>query len=90
MSIVLSPTLVVFATSDEASSDNVDNNNDDWNESCKDAGYDHGRDASFSQDTHDHCGDETGGDEAYYDGFIDGCMSVEGNTRDMCESATYA
>jgi hypothetical protein len=28
------------------------------------------------------CGD------AYYDAFIEGCMSVEGNTRDVCEAAT--
>ena len=24
----------------------------------------------------------------YYTGFIDGCISVEGNTMDVCESAT--
>ena len=29
------------------------------------------------------CGD------TYYDAYIEGCMS-EGNTRDMCESATDA
>jgi hypothetical protein len=60
----------------------------EWNDSCGDAGYDDGRDGPFSQGTYDHCGDEVGGDDAYYNGFIDGCMSVEGNTRDVCESAT--
>ena len=35
-----------------------------------------------------HCGDEATGDKAYLDGFVDGCMSIEGNTRDVCESAT--
>ena len=60
----------------------------DWNDSCRDAGYDDGQNGPFSEDTHDHCGDEVGGDDAYYEGFIDGCMSVEGNTKDVCESAT--
>ena len=47
-----------------------------------------GQNGPFSVDTYDHCGDEKGGDEAYYKGFIDGCMPVEGNTKDVCESAT--
>jgi hypothetical protein len=42
-----------------------------------------------SQSTYDHCGDESGGADAYYEGFINGFMAVEGNTRDICESATY-
>jgi hypothetical protein len=36
------------------------------------------------------CGEEEGGADAYYDIFIDGCMSVEGNTREVCEQATDA
>jgi hypothetical protein len=59
-------------------------------ESCYDAGFDDGEKGPFNEATWDHCGDEEGGDDAYYDGFIDGCMSVEGNTRDVCESATDA
>ena len=65
-------------------------NNEVWNESCRDSGYRAGQNGPFSQETYDHCGDEDGGDDAYYDGFIDGCMSVSGNTRDVCESATDA
>jgi hypothetical protein len=42
----------------------------------------------FSQETYDHCGDEEGGDDAYYERFNDGCMSIEGNTKDVCEPAT--
>ncbi|HYZ58338.1 MAG TPA: hypothetical protein VE544_01675 [Nitrososphaeraceae archaeon] len=68
----------------------TENNNDDWNYSCRDAGYDDGRNGPFEQGTYNHCGDEPGGDKAYLDGFIDGCISVEGNTRDVCESATDA
>lgn len=41
------------------------------------------------QMTYDHC-KEQGGAEAYYHGFIDGCMSVEGNMLEACESATDA
>jgi hypothetical protein len=32
--------------------------------------------------------EEVGGADEYYDAFIEGCMSVEGNTRDVCEAAT--
>jgi hypothetical protein len=57
--------------------------------SCYDSGYDDGQNGPFSQGTYDHCG-EGYGDDDYYEGFIDGCISVEDNTRDVCESATDA
>jgi hypothetical protein len=66
------------------------NASNEWNDSCYDAGYDDGQNNPFNHDTYDHCADEEGGDQAYYDGFIDGCKSVEGNTRVVCESATDA
>lgn len=62
----------------------------DWNDSCYDSGFRAGQNGPFSQPTWDHCGDEEGGDDAYYKGFIKGCMSVEGNSNDVCESATDA
>jgi hypothetical protein len=62
----------------------------EWNDSCYDAGFSDGQNEPFNQSTYDHCGDEQGGADAYYEGFIHGCMSVEGNTRDTCESATDA
>ena len=65
-----------------------DDDDEGWNDSCRDAGFKDGQDHPFNHATYDHCGDEQGGADAYYDGFIDGCMSVEGNTRDVCESAT--
>ncbi len=37
----------------------------------------------------DNCG-PLNSDNRYYQGFIDGCMSVEGNTREVCESSTDA
>ena len=50
--------------------------------SCYDRGFIDGEDHPFSQNTYDKCGDE------YYQGFIAGCMSIEGNSRDTCESST--
>ena len=49
---------------------------------CKNDGYADGQDNPFSQELYEMCGD------TYYDSFIEGCMSVEGNTRDECEQAT--
>jgi hypothetical protein len=54
---------------------------------CEADGYEAGRDGPFSQELYDTC-KEIGAGDAYYQGFIDGCMSVGGNTRDVCESAT--
>jgi hypothetical protein len=81
---VNSPT--VFATSDEIYSNN---DQDDYSGEYYKSGYNDGQNGPFSQGTYNHCG-EGNGDEDYYNGFVDGCMSVEGNTRDVCESATDA
>ena len=67
-----------------------DNEDETWNESCYDSGYRAGQNGPFSQETHDHCGDEEGGDDAYMEGFVNGCLDVGGNTRDVCISATDA
>jgi hypothetical protein len=56
---------------------------------CYDAGYDDGRDSPFVAGANDICRqftDDQG--NPYYSGFIFGCMSVEGNTMDDCETAT--
>lgn len=52
--------------------------------SCKNDGIYDGKNNPFSQGLYEMCGD------TYYDAYVKGCMSVEGNTRDMCESATDA
>ena len=70
--------------------DNDNDNDSSGDSSCYNSGFNDGQNGPFSQPTWDHCGDEEGGDDAYYEGFIDGCISVEGNTRDVCESATDA
>ena len=56
---------------------------------CEADGSEAGRDGPFNQELYEQCG-EVGGADAYYEGFIEGCMSVEGNTKDVCESATDA
>jgi hypothetical protein len=56
---------------------------------CEADGYEAGQDGPFSQELYDTC-KEIGAGDAYYQGFINGCMSVEGNTRDICESAIDA
>jgi len=58
----------------------------EWNDDCYNAGFSDGQDEPFSHANYVLCGDEPGGADAYYDGFIDGCMAVEGNTRNICES----
>jgi hypothetical protein len=56
---------------------------------CEADGYEAGLDGPFSQELYETCA-EVGGADEYYDDFIEGCMSVEGNTREICESATDA
>ena len=48
------------------------------------AGYRDGRDHPFSQEKFSKYGDP------YLRGFMDGCMSVPGNTRAACNGATDA
>jgi len=62
------------------SSDDGRNNPD----RCYQAGKDDGRDSQFSQSEFDTCG------SSYEHGFIKGCLSVDGNTRDVCNSAEDA
>lgn len=58
------------------------NANSDDSVSCYERGVIDGEDHPFNQGTYDRCGDD------YYQGFIQGCMSVDGNSGDTCESAT--
>jgi hypothetical protein len=56
---------------------------------CYDAAYRDGQDFPFDEGANDFCRqftDDQG--NPYYTGFIDGCMSIQGNTLDICESAT--
>jgi hypothetical protein len=57
---------------------------------CFDEGYVDGRDNTFSRDMYDECGSSSGGlgNNEYYNGFVAGCLSVRGNTAEVCEEAT--
>ena len=50
--------------------------------SCYERGLIGGEDHPFSQSTYGKCGDD------YYEGFLEGCISVDGNDMDVCERAT--
>ena len=58
-------------------------------QACYNDGTYDGEENPFSQDLYDMCA-EGGAEDDYYRGFIEGCMSVEGNDRETCESATDA
>ena len=64
-----------------------DDDNDKFNEpsGCYRARYEDGQSGPFDSEVYD---DNCTGEGRYYDGFIDGCMSVSGNTKDVCEGAT--
>lgn len=62
----------------------VSRSSDGYDVNCFERGVRDGDEHPFIQDTYDECGDD------YCEGFIKGCMSVEGNDREICESATDA
>jgi hypothetical protein len=77
VAIVLTIVTSVYGYSDAFASHGTDT------ASCENDGRYDGKNNPFSQELNEMCGD------TYYDAYIEGCMS-EGNTRDMCESATDA
>ena len=55
---------------------------------CYEMGYDDGKNRPFKQYKFEDCEGERfkkDGKNQYYEGFIDGCKSVEGNTEEICE-----
>jgi len=52
---------------------------------CYDDGYEDGRNNPFDHDRDSGCSDYS---SSYYNGFLAGCESVEGNTREICETFT--
>ncbi|MGH9979658.1 MAG: hypothetical protein ACRD8Z_28030 [Nitrososphaeraceae archaeon] len=59
----------------------------DWNQSCYDAGYGDGQVEQFSQPTSAHCGDKPNGAKSYNLGYINGCNTLVDKTIEICESA---
>jgi hypothetical protein len=81
MWIMLLPLLLLMITTETLPTVNASS---DDSVSCYERGIIDGEDHPFNQRTYDNCGDQ------YYQGFIEGCMSVDGNSRDVCESTTEA
>lgn len=69
---------MVFGTSD-------DDDNDDENDPCYNAGFEAGRSGSFNQTQQSNSG-STG--QAYYEGFISGCISSSGGDYSACDAKT--
>ena len=73
--------LVLIIATTTTSSVYANNNNEVI---CYERGIFNGVEHPVSQQTYVKCGD------VYYQGFIEGCMSVDGNERDICENVTDA
>lgn len=74
---------------DDISNDNENPDNDNFDEptGCYAAGFEDGQTGPFDSEVyHDNCE----GEGKYLDGFIDGCMSIDANTKEVCEGATDA
>jgi hypothetical protein len=71
---------MVYGTSD----DDVENG-DDENDPCYNAGFEAGQSGSFNQTQQSNCG-STG--QAYYEGFISGCISSGGGDYSACDAKT--
>jgi hypothetical protein len=80
MAIAIVLTIGVGVTPNALASHSVSPN------ACYNDGQAAGEDDEFSQDLYEFCAQYG---ERYYEGFIDGCMSV-GNSEEVCESATDA
>ena len=87
MAIVLLSTIVaslsvgnsiVYSSSD-------DDENNDGNDPCYKAGFEAGSSGSFNQTQQSNCG-STG--QAYYEGFISGCISSGGGDYSACDAKT--
>lgn len=76
--------LTYDATENKSGSDYRYNLGSHYNKSCFELGYRDGLDDPFDLNHYDECG------SAYYDGFINGCMSVSGNSAEVCEKFTDA
>lgn len=88
MTIVLLSTIVASLSVGNSmvysSSDDDDENNDE-NDPCYKAGFEAGSSGSFNQTQQSNCG-STG--QAYYEGFISGCISSGGGDYSACDAKT--
>lgn len=76
---------MVYGTSDNDDDDENDENDNDENNPCYKAGFAAGQSGSFNQTQQSNC-DSTG--QAYYKGFISGCISSGGGDYSACDAKT--
>ncbi|MGH9983325.1 MAG: hypothetical protein ACRD8W_05140 [Nitrososphaeraceae archaeon] len=75
---------MVYSSSDD--DDDDDDENNDENDPCYKAGFEAGSSSgSFNQTQQSNCG-STG--QAYYEGFISGCISSGGGDYSACDAKT--
>lgn len=74
---------MVYSTSDN--DDNGDDDNENENDPCYNAGFEAGRGGSFNQTQQNDCGTNN---QAYYEGFISGCISSGGGDYSACDAKT--
>jgi hypothetical protein len=72
---------MVYGTSD----DDEDDDDNDVNDPCYNTGFEAGRSGTFNQTQQSTCG-TTG--QAYYEGFISGCISSGGGDYAACDAKT--
>lgn len=82
---VIAITLLSTIAASLSFGNSVVNASDDENDPCYKAGYEAGRSGSFNQTQQSGCG-STG--QAYYEGFISGCISSGGGDYSACDSKT--
>ena len=58
---------------------------DDYSEECHNSGERDGENEVFEEGTWHHCGEGNAKGD-YVDGFFDGCIEEEDNSRGVCES----
>jgi hypothetical protein len=92
MAIVLLSTIVVSSSvgnsmvySSSDNGENEDGENGNENDPCYNAGFEAGENGSFNQTQQSNCG-TTG--QAYYEGFISGCISSGGGGYSACDAKT--
>ena len=90
MAVVLLSTIVVSSSVGSSlvyssDDDDDDGENDNENDPCYNAGFEAGQRGSFNQTQQSNCG-TTG--QAYYEGFISGCISSAGGDYSACDAKT--
>lgn len=84
--------LLIISMAIITQSDYVRAGGPDTSEDCYDLGYSQEQDKPFQRGNYDSCerfrSAYDDGKNPYYEGFIDGCISIKDNNEEICGSAT--